>query len=241
MKRRNDVTPRRLPKTRAATAVLAITLAAGLTACARDPSTTGSLPTDGYRSAYPIVVAEGEETLDIPVGFGSAGLSASMRDTVRSFGFDAAKHATSTVVVQTPAGSGNQAAAQHVAREVRAELLRAGVSKGMVESRSYPASNPQAAAPVRVSFSRIKAMSPECGKWAGPILPDWQNEVPVEFGCATQANFAAMIENPEDLLHPRASTPTPAGRRYFIWKQWQGSETTSTEQSLQTAETTEEN
>jgi pilus assembly protein CpaD len=222
-----------------ASALLATALAAGgLAACAKDPTTTGSVPTDGYRTQYPIVVAEGEETFDIPVGFGTAGLSPSMRDNVRLFGADASRHATSTVVIQTPAGSGNQAAAQHVAREVRAELLRSGLSKSMIESRSYPVGDPKAAAPVRVSFSRIKATSPECGQWAGPVLPDWQNADPVEFGCATQANFAAMIENPEDLLHPRAPTATPAGRRYFIWKQWLESGETSTAQNLEAADTT---
>jgi pilus assembly protein CpaD len=144
------------------------------------------------------------------------------------------------MAILTPSGSGNHAAAQHVAREARAEALRAGLSKSMIEMRTYDAGDPNAAAPVRLSFARIKAMSPECGKWTGPVLPGWGNGDAVEFGCATQANFAAMVENPEDLINPRASTPTPAGRRYFIWKQWLESGETSTGQQLQASETTGE-
>jgi pilus assembly protein CpaD len=235
----DDAAGRRGSRPRLATALVLSALAAGaLAGCAKGPTTTGAIPSDGYRTNYPIVLAEGEETFDIPVGFGTAGLSPTMRENLRAFGADAARYATSTVVIQTPAGSGNQAAAQHVAREARAELLRSGLAKSLIETRQYPVGDSGAAAPVRVSFSRIKATSPECGKWNGPLMPDWQNGDVAEFGCASQANFAAMLENPEDVLHPRPSTPTPAGRRYFIWKQWLESGETATGQELESTNIT---
>jgi pilus assembly protein CpaD len=36
-------------------------------------------------------------------------------------------------------------------------------------------------------------------------------------GCATQRNLAAMVADPEDLLHPRAETPRPSERRDVVW------------------------
>jgi pilus assembly protein CpaD len=36
-------------------------------------------------------------------------------------------------------------------------------------------------------------------------------------GCATQRNLAAMVANPEDLVHPRGETPRPSERRDTVW------------------------
>lgn len=36
-------------------------------------------------------------------------------------------------------------------------------------------------------------------------------------GCAMQRNFAAMIEDPQDLLYPRNETPRPGERRDVVW------------------------
>ena len=59
-------------------------------------------------------------------------------------------------------------------------------------------------------------MSPPCGRWTADILPDNQKgDDGAEFGCATQANLAAMVENPNDLLMPRAQTPVHG------WQRWQ--------------------
>jgi pilus assembly protein CpaD len=40
-----------------------------------------------------------------------------------------------------------------------------------------------------------------------------QNENYGAFGCATQQNLAAMVNNPLDLMYPRGLTPADAARR----------------------------
>jgi pilus assembly protein CpaD len=240
-----DMAPASRPRHRSTmfAALLMGVAGAALAGCgvADDPLVTGSLPTDGYRTQYPIVVAEGEETLDIPVGFGSAGLSTSTRANVRAFAADAAERGTSSLVIIAPSGSGNQAAASAVAREARQEALRAGLSQNLIEMRTYSVPDSAAAAPVRLSYSRIKAVSPPCGQWTEQMLPGHGNGDSPEFGCSTQHNMAAMISNPEDLITPRAPTAIPAGRRNFIWKQWMESGETSSKEELATSGTTEGN
>jgi pilus assembly protein CpaD len=200
-------------------AVLAIAIAAGLLAgCATDvgPEPAG-LRSDGYRTAYPIVVAEGAETLDIPVGLGSPGLSISTRENVRAFAADAAVRGTSSLVILAPAGSANTRAAAAVAGQAREEALRVGLLPKLIEMRTYAVNDRGAVAPVRLSYNRIKAMSPPCGRWTGQALPEGNVGDGAEFGCATQANLAAMVANPEDLITPRATTPIQAGHRPLAW------------------------
>jgi len=57
--------------------------------------------------------------------------------------------------------------------------------------------------------------------WRDPQNMPWPN-----MGCATQRNFAAMVANPEDLLHPRGETPRPGERRDVVWDKYVAGEVT---------------
>lgn len=195
----------------------ALALVLALAACNQQgQALTEGRPSDGYRTAYPIAVTEAPQTLDIPVGTGTAGLSPDLRAVIADFGADAAKNATGPVVVMTPQGSINEAAAERLARDIRTELRQAGVAAAFLRSQSYPVADPRVPAPIRLGFARIKAVSPPCGLWTEDVMPDRQKGTDgAEFGCSTQANLAAMVENPNDLIIPRATTPVKG------WQRWQ--------------------
>ncbi|WP_237153374.1 CpaD family pilus assembly protein [Oryzibacter oryziterrae] len=183
---------------------------------------TEGLPTDGYRTRYPIAVAEAPQNLDIPVGSGATSLQPFMRDIVLSFADDAVHNATGTVVILTPAGSGNQMVASYVARDVHRVLRQGGLPERMIETRNYSVGNPGVNAPLRLSFNKIKAVSPPCGQWTSDAVPDdSKGGDGAEFGCSTQANLAAMVENPNDLITPRAETPVPMWRRWQVMQSYQ--------------------
>ncbi|MBS1180626.1 MAG: pilus biosis CpaD protein [Proteobacteria bacterium] len=195
----------------------AVALVLALAACNQQgQALTDGLPADGYRSVYPIAVTEAPQTLDIPVGTGTGGLSPDLRAVVADFGADAARNATGPVVVMTPVGSVNQAAADYLARQIKAVLRQSGVAATYLRSQTYAVADPRVPAPIRLGFTRIKAVSPPCGRWTTDIMPDGQKANDgAEFGCATQANLAAMVENPNDLLMPRAETPVRG------WQRWE--------------------
>lgn len=192
-------------------------LALALAACNQQGQVlTDGLPSDGYRSAYPIAVTEAPQTLDIPVGTGTGGLSPDLKAVIADFGADAARNATGPVVVMTPSGSVNQAAADYLARQIRTVLKQSGVAAAYLRSQTYAVADPRVPAPIRLGFARIKAVSPPCGRWTSDALPDNQKGTDgAEFGCATQANLAAMVENPNDLLMSRAETPVRG------WQRWE--------------------
>lgn len=60
-----------------------------------------------------------------------------------------------------------------------------------------------------------------CGQWphdlgTADVRRDMANTAHYNHGCATQANFAAMVANPNDLLQPRAEGEIDAARRQTI-------------------------
>ena len=56
---------------------------------------------------------------------------------------------------------------------------------------------------VRVVVARRRATVPGCPNWKQPSQPDWNNKSMPNFGCGVYSNLAAMIADPEDLLHGR--------------------------------------
>ena len=60
---------------------------------------------------------------------------------------------------------------------------------------------------VRVVVSRTRAEVPNCPNWSVPSNPNYNNRSMSNFGCAVNSNFAAMVANPEDLIHGREGDP----------------------------------
>ena len=56
---------------------------------------------------------------------------------------------------------------------------------------------------VRVIVSRRRATVPGCPNWSVPSQPNFNNRSMSNFGCGVNSNLAAMVANPEDLLHGR--------------------------------------
>ena len=223
------ISQKRLSRRSTRPAVIVLVLA--LAACnQKGQALTDGLPADSYRTAYPIAVTEAPQTLDIPVGTGTGGLSPELRAVVADFGADAARNATGPVVVMTPAGSINQAAADYLARQIRAVLKQSGVAPAYMRAQTYAVADARVPAPIRLGFTRIKAVSPPCGRWTADIIPDTQKgDDGAEFGCSTQANLAAMVENPNDLLMPRAETPVRGWQRWdMLQKAAKGSRPSAT-------------
>jgi pilus assembly protein CpaD len=203
-----------ISKRRRNTARLLLPLAAvlALGACAQryDPQ---SIPTDGYRSQYPISLTEAPETLDIAVGYGGT-MTEATRDSVMAFAADARSRGTSGLVILSPQGAANDTAAAYVAQLAHRAAIDGGLAPHLIEERRYAVGDNSAAAPVRLSYSRIRAVTPPCGQWTDDINSgDYDNNSGLNFGCSTQANLAAMVSNPQDLIHPRASTPPPVRNR----------------------------
>lgn len=213
---------------RIATALVLAGSAVLLTACGNSQLTTGSIPED-YRQRHPIVLADGQTTLDMPVAAGDVRLTIGMRDTVKGFAQRFAATPAGVMQVQVPYGSYNAGAAQRLAGDVRRELVQAGIKPQRILMSSYAASPNGDAAPIRLSFVTTKAQTGQCGEWPEDLSDatfgnrNWYN-----FGCASQNNLAAQVANPTDLIAPRAMTPIDAAQRAKVISDYRGENTSTT-------------
>lgn len=197
-------------------AALACTLlaASALSGCAklgRDHIEVGSVP-DDYRTRHPIVIAENQKQLAVPIGASAREMSFAEKEVVRGFlgNYDMSGGGAITILV--PEGRGNQGAAGHAANQIMALAHERGLgARTMISGYSAPAGH--AAPPVLVTYGAMTASAGPCGKWDEDILPASENKQYGNFGCAVQNNLAAQVANPMDLLHPRQTGPIDAADR----------------------------
>jgi pilus assembly protein CpaD len=205
---------------------------------------TGTIPTD-YRERHPIRLADKERTLQILVGSGRAGLTATQRAQVAAMGSDWRREGTGYIVIEAPARAVNSRAARDTIQEIRSLLKFAGVSPGATKFRSYDQPYRDDLGAIRISYKRIAAEAGPCGQWPDNMGPgvigreryplrDSLNEPYYNFGCATQRNLASEVANPEDLVQPRAETPAYAERRQTVMDKYgKGQDTTSQTSTVQ--------
>lgn len=201
-----------------------------LTGCGgmgKDSMSTGSIP-DDYRTRHPIVVTDVEHSLDLPVAQGSNRMTIGMSDTVTGFAQDYRNASSGYVQIMVPQGSANATAAASVVRQVRGVLIAKGVPATKIIERPYQAQVQGDAAPIRLSYVATTAVAGPCGQWPEDLANDTsQNKSWENFGCATQANLAAQLANPTDMIAPRGMTPIDADRRTQVINNYRTGTTTS--------------
>ena len=204
--------------------------AAVLTGCGsmKDQMSTSAVP-DDYRTRHPIMLSEVEHTLDVPIASGDRRLTVSVQDSIAGFAADYLSASTGTIQVMVPHGSPNSGAASVMRKQIRQVLTTRGVPSNRIIETSYQAEANSNAAPVRISYVAITAMTNPCGEWPEDLQNNtFSNKNYHNFGCATQSNLAAQIANPMDLVTPRDMAPIDATRRSTVIGLYRDGSDTST-------------
>jgi pilus assembly protein CpaD len=203
-----------------------------LGACASvPPPPEGLRPVPTAADYHQIQVTEGSERLEVPVGSNDVALSQSERSQLERFAGGYLRYGHGALVLSTPSGGVNADAASAMANETRRALMDAGVSYAAVAGSSYDASG-RADAPIIISFTRYEAQAPECAPlWQQDLAHQSDNQPWESFGCATQANLAELVEDPADLLRPRAEDPRDSNRRDTVLDHYRAGEPTHAERS----------
>ncbi len=221
---------------RAAASVIALlALVAGpsmLAGCNTTNEVAGAIPTD-YRQRHPIVLRESPRTVELLIGSKRGTLTAAQRADVLAFAHEWNREATGGILIDLPAGTANEYAAASAVKEVRSILSAAGVPPQGVAVRPYHPADPGKLATLKLSYPAVVGSAGPCGLWPydlGPTVDREHNEN-VEywnFGCAYQRNFAAMIDNPADLVQPRGTTPAYTQRRTTAMEKYRAGQDPST-------------
>jgi pilus assembly protein CpaD len=226
----------RTPKRRAATALRVLAFIGCTTMLAgcysAHEATLDSIPND-YRQRHPIVLRESPHALELFIGDKRGTLSATQRAQVLAFAQTWRTEATGGILVDVPTGTTNAAAAHSAAREVRSMLAAAGVPRRAVAMRPHRIRDPRKLATLRLHYPKVAAEAGPCGLWPYDLGPSdlrehLENREYYNFGCATQRNLAAMVDNPADLVQPRAEIPPYNGRRTTVLDKYHRGESSAT-------------
>jgi pilus assembly protein CpaD len=223
----------RLPSLRLLGALAGLSVAMGACTNTGGEVVTASVPND-YRLRHPIAIHEADQSIMVFVGRARGGLSAPQRADVIGLAQTWVREATGPIVADVPVDTPNARAAAASFREIRSLLTAAGVPSRGITVRHYHPDDPQILATIRLSYPRIAATAGPCGLWPEDLGPSIlnsgynQNKPYYNFGCATQRNLAAMVDNPPDLEQPRPESPAYTLRRNAAFEKYRKGESTTT-------------
>jgi pilus assembly protein CpaD len=208
--------------------------------CNTDQQVAGvpDVPTD-YRMRHPITMKESDRTLEVFIGTNRGELNPTQRAQILSFGLRWKHDATGGIIIDRPMGSSNERAAADAMREIVSILNSSGMPPNSIAVRTYAANGP-ALATVRISYPKVSAQAGPCGIWPEDIGPSatrdyFENQPPWNYGCATQRNLAAMVNDPADLVQPRAETAAYSMERTTVIERYREGMDQSTEAASQAA------
>ncbi|WP_315721177.1 MULTISPECIES: CpaD family pilus assembly protein [unclassified Bradyrhizobium] len=188
---------------------------------------------DDYRMRHPIAIEEGRQSIVVFVGQGRGGLTGPQRDDVIGLARSWKREGTGAIVAEVPAGTPNARAAADVYHDIRAMLTASGVPSRAITMRNTMPDDPRQLAVIRLSYPKIAAVAGPCGLWPDDLGPNINNpgyssnQHYQNFGCATQRNLAAMIDNPADLEQPRSETAAYTPRRSALFEKYRKGESTA--------------
>jgi pilus assembly protein CpaD len=151
------------------------------------------------------------------------GLSPNQRQALTSLAQRYRGSNQSGLVIQVPA-EGDQFAGQ-TASQIASTLENMGVPRAEISVVDYQA--PAGRAPVLAGFATIRAAVPRCGSQWGNLGRTGNNDGASNFGCAVNANLAAQIADPNDIVAPRTMTPPSAQRRTVVFDAYRQGQATS--------------
>ena len=184
------------------------TSAALLGGCQADmPMADDVYQPESVAERYPINVAKVPMKLEVASHRG--GLQSSQVSAISNFARSASMASASGVSIRRPSGGGASAT---ISRQVYDLLIKNGVAASTISQGTYRGSGNS---PVLIAFTRSVAVTKECGDWSKD-LGNTGNEPYPNFGCATQNNIAAMIQNPVDINVPRPVDPAYSATRFDI-------------------------
>lgn len=208
------------------TLLVGLSAVSTLGACAGVPHQAPGEALASYADTHRIEVSQAGERLDIAVASGDVSLNSQSRAELATLASGYLRYGHGALILSTPSGSANSDAAGIVAQQARMQLTSAGVSYAAIAGSTYDASGNDSA-PIVVTFTRYEAHAPDCRPIYEQDLAHQSNNQPWQsFGCATQANLAAMIEDPHDLLGPRAEDPRDSGRRSDVFEAYREGDVT---------------
>jgi len=175
-------------------------------------------------SRYSLRVEPGLDRIALAVH--EDGLSANQQAAVDDLARRYMASGVGSVRIEGPAGEDPAAARQTWA--VRSALQSAGLPAERIVVASYAAPDPKA--PILAGFETVRAVVPNCAAEPRDMGGRFSNASSVGLGCAVNANLAAQIADPRDIVGHRQISPPDSGRAAVVFDNYRKGEVTSAAQ-----------
>jgi pilus assembly protein CpaD len=196
---------------------LSVVTSVTLAACAN--AVNGPEDVFSPQARFPITVEPAMQTLAVPYGGPGAGMDPNMHGQFQKFVRNYSDGGVGAISVSAPRGF--DAGAREFANRVSAQGVER--SKILISVDETPARDmPE----IIISYIRYAALPTACGDWSSNLGHTAANHTSPNFGCATQANLAAMVADPRDLVTPAGSGPSDAGRALMVLDKYRKGEPT---------------
>lgn len=202
--------------------VLSLSAAVALGACATTPTPEAAPLTP--LSRYALRVEPGLDRIALAVH--DDGLSAAQQAALYDLAGRYLASGAGWVRIEAP--SGDDPAAARQAWAARSALQAAGLPAERILVASYAAPDPRA--PVLAGFETIRAVIPNCAAERGAMEGRASNDSSMGLGCAINANLAAQISDPRDIVGHRPISPADSGRAATVFDNYRQGELTSAAQ-----------
>lgn len=201
-------------------------LALAAAACATDARDVAALPQD----KFPITVRQTQSVLEVPVAPHKFALSIDEKRALQAMAAEQRTRGHGPIVIALPVGGDNDEAAVIVGAEMRDVLYAQGLRYEDIRGDAYDADG-RLDAPLVVIVQRYEAEAPNCHDAWADFARSLDGANTANFGCAVQANLAAVVTDPADLLGPRPEDPSDPARRAMVFDRYRAGETTITQRA----------
>lgn len=204
--------------------------ALGLAACqhSRSAESTYDPRFMEYEQRHALSLQQQEHTLPLLVGANGSGLTSGDRTALSGFMQSYRSQGEGSLRIRVPQGSMNASAAHSALADIHDVVATSGGNPSAILVERYQVNNSSAHAPIMVVFDRVEAVTNPCGTWSDNFNPSHERTDYYNFGCASQANFGAMLADPRDLVRPRGVGYPDAGRRAEVLAAYRRGEPTAT-------------
>ena len=197
-----------------------------LTAC----STTEGDITASYPVEYRFPITVEPQIAEIELAPDAAeGVSPRDRAVLVTFLRGFRENGNGRLTVSSPADGRDLRAASKAMGYVLEAAAAEGITRDRIALGSYGAAG--GVGLVKLSYTAYVARGPSCGDFSTDLASTASNTTTPNFGCASQANLAAMIGDPRDLIDPRALDPADAQRRDQVLEDYRKGESTTSDRT----------
>ncbi len=184
-----------------------------------------------YPEVYPITVSTAPVLIAVPA---TGALSARDARRIDAIGRDYLRRGAGRITVAYP----NDVDATETVSAVARRLDAVGVPARAIRRGAYDATRYEGEGVV-VSFDGPVAAAAPCPQLWGDSVLTGENGYSARTGCAVQANLAAMVADPRDLVAPRTLGPAYSGRGVRVQGAYAAGDSTVSAQTTGDAATTD--